>query len=66
VSAEEGKSLWEFAGLIEGNYGECATTGGLPVDGQVLRVDLFADATVSQWKTTRSKQDDAEERRGRP
>jgi hypothetical protein len=63
VSAEERKALWQFAGLIEGDYGECATTGGLPVDGQVLRVDLFADATVSH---ANEKLADKEAREGRP
>jgi hypothetical protein len=56
VSAEKRKALWQFAGLIERDYGECATTGGLPVDGQVLRIDLFADARVSQCKQEDDRQ----------
>jgi len=41
VSTEKRKLLWHATPLVDGNDSECASTAGLPIDGDVFGIGLF-------------------------
>ena len=53
MSAEEGERLRRAATLLDGDDGKSATTTGLPVDRDVLRVGLREVRGGADWSRAR-------------
>jgi hypothetical protein len=41
VATKQRDALWKLASLLKRDDGESTTTTGLPIDGKMLRVNLF-------------------------